>query len=311
MPAVEYSQLPALRGAIDLHRALHKSFRLPRPAADMVVRGVKFGRCPGQAGLRKRIAREIASEADGVERIPEDRGYQCYAPGHFPGASEALIHADGLFAKIEESGGVEETLRTAKKNFLLSVVKGEGFLDHPEILQFMISRPVVDLAALYFGAVPVLSSASLWWTPPNDTVEKSQLFHRDGEDTRQLKFFFNVREVTEQTGPFTLLPADRSAEVKRTLGYNTGRLGDDDVVKAAGGEESLIKVMGPAGSGAAVDTSRCLHYGSRGNTVGRLLIMFQFTSFFAPKSEAPDWAAGIARTGLELDDVQKLVLGIG
>ncbi len=311
MPAVEYSQIPALRGAIDLHRALHKNFRLPRQAADLVVRGVKFGRSPGQAGVRKRMAREIAAGSGGLERIPEDRGFQCYAPGHFPGASEALARADGLFAEIEGSGGVEDTLRTAKKNFLLSVVKGEGFLDHPEILGFMISRPVVDLATLYFGAVPVLSSASLWWTPPNDSVEKSQLFHRDGEDTRQLKFFFNVRAVTEQTGPFTLLPADLSADVKRTLGYNTGRLDDDAVVAAAGGEDALIKVMGPAGSGAAVDTSRCLHYGSRGNAVGRLLIMFQFTSFFAPKSEAPDWAAGISRTGLELDEVQKLILGIG
>ncbi len=310
MSAVEYSQLPALRGAIDLHRTLHKGLRLPRPAADMVVRGVKFGRCPGQAGLRKKLAREIASASGQIETIPEDRGFQCYESGHFPGSVEALARADSLFADIEDSGGIEETLRTAKKNFLLSVVKGDGFLDHPEILGFMISRPVVDPATLYFGAVPVLSSASLWFTPPNDTVEKSQLFHRDGEDTRQLKFFFNVREVTDETGPFTLLPADLSAEVKRSLGYNTGRLGDDDVVAAAGGEGALIKVMGPAGSGAAVDTSRCLHYGSRGNTVGRLLIMFQFTSFFAPKSEAPDWAAGVTRTGLELDEVQKLVLGI-
>lgn len=310
MSVAEFTALPGLKGAVDLHRMLHRGVRLPRVAVDAIVRGVKFGRCPGQASLRRRHASEIQQRFDSTQEIPEDLGYQRYDPGHFPGADDALAYADRLFAEIERSGGIEQTASSAKKNFLLSVVRGRGFLDHPEMLSFMISRPIVDIASRYFGSVPVLSSVSLWWTPPNDTVEKSQLFHRDSEDARQLKFFFNIRDVTEDSGPFTFLSADKSEPVKRALGYNSGRVDDARVIEAAGGEGAQIRMTGPAGSGAAVDTSRCLHYGSRGNTVGRLVLMFQFTSFFAPKAEAPAWAEGIGATGLELDEVQKLVLGI-
>lgn len=310
MSVAEFTQLPGLKGAIDLHRTLHRSFRLPRIAVDAIVRGVKFSRCPGQASLRRRYASEIDQRFDNALKIPEDLGYQRYNPGHFSGADEALAHAEELFAEIERSGGVEETAASAKKDFLLSVVKGDGFLSHPKILSFMISRPIVDIASLYFGSVPVLSSGTLWWTPPNNTVEKSQMFHRDREDARQLKFFFNVRDVTEDSGPFTFLSADKSDPVRRALGYRSGQVNDAKVIAAAGGEGAQIRMTGPAGSGAAVDTSRCLHYGSRGNTVGRLVLMFQFTSFFAPKAEAPNWADGIAETGLELDEVQRLVLGL-
>ncbi len=310
MSVAEFSQLPGLKGAIDLHRTLHRGLRLPRGAADVIVRGLKFGKSPSQAGLRRRKAEEIGRRCDPALSISEDLGYKCFESGHFPGAADALNYAEGLFAEIERSGGVEQTASSAKKNFLLSVVKGEGFLNHPEILSFMLSRPIVDIASLYFGAVPVLSSGSLWWTPPNDSIEKSQLFHRDGEDARQLKFFFNVRDVTEDSGPFTLLSAEKSEPVKRALRYRTGRVDDASVIEAAGGEDAQVRLIGTSGSGAAVDTSRCLHYGSRGNTVGRLVLMFQFTSFFAPKAEAPNWADGIASTGLELDEVQRLVLGL-
>jgi hypothetical protein len=168
---------------------------------------------------------------------------------------------------------------------------------------------VVDLATAYMGAVPVLSSARLWWTPPNDSVQQSQLYHSDGEDDRQLKFFFNLFDVTEDAGPLTFLPADVSAQVRRRLGYVSGKL-DDETIAAAAGSLDPVRATGPAGSGVALDTSRCLHYGSRRNTVGRLVLMFQFTSFYAPRSERVAWVDGIDRTGLEVDDVQRLALGL-
>jgi hypothetical protein len=173
----------------------------------------------------------------------------------------------------------------------------------------MVSRPVVDMASAYMGTVPVLAAARLWWTPPNDSEQQSQLYHRDGEDDRQVKFFFNVHEVTERAGPLTFIPAGRSDGIKDAIGYVSGSIDDGDIARAGGpGEE--VRALGPAGSGVALDTSRCLHYGSRRNEVGRLILMFQFTSFYAPKAEHVAWASGIAGTGLDLDDVQKLVLGI-
>jgi hypothetical protein len=304
-----YAAIPGLKDPVGLHRVLHGRLHLPHNAADAVVRTVKYGFNPAQASIRRRLARKIAAEAAPDERIAEDRGYLTFAPGHFPGAATALDRARTRFAELSKDGTIEETRRTARKKFLLSVITRSAFLDYPEILSFMISRPIVDLVSIYMGAVPILSSAKLWWTPPNDTEQQSQLFHRDGEDDRQIKFFFNLFDVTEQMGPLTFLSADVSESVMRRLGYNLGKM-SDEAIDDAGGRGNHIVATGPAGGGVALDTSRCLHYGSRHNTIGRLILMFQFTSFYAPKAERIPWAAGIGRTGLEPDEVQKLVLGL-
>ena len=71
-----------------------------------------------------------------------------------------------------------------------------------------------------------------------------------------------------------------------------------------------MKATGPAGKGLMLDTSRCLHYGSRGNTIERLVLMFQYTSFYAPKSRWPDWANALAGRDIPLDRFQKLALGL-
>lgn len=305
MTAATYSELERLRDAVELHRMCQKKLHLPRPLADSVVRGVKFAVNPRQHRLRRRVAGEIAANRRSAQEIPRHAGFLRFEPGHFPDAPAALEHAHALFLACEADGIIEKTQQSAKKNFLLSIVKGEEFLAHPEVLRFMISRPVLDLASIYLETVPVLSAASLWWTPPNQSTRQSQLFHRDGEDTRQLKFFFNVSDVTSQAGPLTFLAADVSDKIRRKIGYNTGRL-TDEAIDEAGGAGNYITLTGPRGSGAALDTSRCLHYGSRGNAVGRLILMFQFTSFYAPKAETPHWS-GIG-SDLDLDEVQKLAL---
>lgn len=309
MADIQYVEVPKLTRAIELHRVLHGRLRLPRRTADMIVRGVKYGFNPSQAGIRRRLARTIAEGLPESRRIPEEEGYLLLPPGHFPAARPALEAARARFESLSRDGTIEETRRVAKKQFLLSVISGTAFLEHPEILSFMVSRPVVDMASVYMGAVPVLSSARLWWTPPNETLQQSQLFHRDGEDDRQIKLFFNLFEVTRDMGPLTFLSASVSEAVKRKLRYNTGEL-TDDLIEDAGGRGKHIVAAGPAGSGVALDTSRCLHFGSRNNTIGRLILMFQFTSFYAPKAESLPWGKDIGRTGIRLDEVQRLVLGL-
>lgn len=298
-----------LKDAPRLHRILHKNLHFPRSAADIVVRGVKLAINPRQAAVRRRVAEEVRASGADTPWISEDDGYLLFCRDQFAGAADALAAASDLFAERARHGAVEDVQRTANKRFLLSIVAREEFLKHPEILSFMISRPIIDLASRYFGSVPVLSSASLLWTPPNDSLEKSQLFHLDGEDDRQLKLFLNVSDVMEDAGPLTFLPAKISAQVMRRLRYDHGRL-TDSYIENAGGTGSYVRITGPAGSGVVLDTSRCLHFGSRNNSVGRLILMFQYTSFYAPKARAPNWASGIEQTGLVLDEVQRLVLGL-
>jgi hypothetical protein len=98
----------------------------------------------------------------------------------------------------------------------------------------------------------------------------SQLFHVDPEGLTQVKFFINVFDVGEGEGPFTFIPADETARIIYEVNLlrqqhgkqHAGRYLDDEI-SAVGADGSIVRVTGPRGSGVAVDTSRCLHLGSR------------------------------------------------
>ncbi len=155
----------------------------------------------------------------------------------------------------------------------------------------------------------MLSRADLWWSPPNESKAESQLYHYDGEDKSQLKIILNVGDVDENTGPFTFLTAVASEQVGKTRRHSA-RL-DDDAVENTVGRDAVTPLIGPAGTVGAVDTSRCLHFGSRGNSRERLILMLQFTRFLAPKALFPSW--DVPAMGLradELDETRKMVLNV-
>ena len=98
----------------------------------------------------------------------------------------------------------------------------------------------------------------------------SQLFHVDPEGLTQVKFFINVFDVGDGEGPFTFIPADDTARIIRDVNVlrqqqglaHQGRYLDEEIT-AVGASGAIVRVTGSGGSGVAVDTSRCLHMGSR------------------------------------------------
>ena len=59
-----------------------------------------------------------------------------------------------------------------------------------------------------------------------------------------------------------------------------------------------------------VDTSRCLHYGSRFNKRDRLVLIIQFLTFHSPYKSNDCFQVSPGTMGIELDAVQKLALGL-
>jgi hypothetical protein len=104
----------------------------------------------------------------------------------------------------------------------------------------------------------------------------SQIYHLDPEGRRQAKLFLNLRETGPDEGPFTFIPASDSASLVKAIkrrrstdasdtdevGVVQGRYFDRELADV-GGLAKAISVMGPTGSAGLVDTSRCLHCGSR------------------------------------------------
>lgn len=161
-----------------------------------------------------------------------------------------------------------------KQSFLRYLLNDDDLRRNPELVDFALSEQMLGPATQYLGMVPFLTRVDLMYSLPRDTDENiaSQLFHLDHEGLTQLKVFINVYDVGEAEGPFTFIPADTTERMLREVRQLRRRQGHVDVesrryldeeIAAAGGRDATVSLTGPAGSGVALDTSRCLHLGSR------------------------------------------------
>ena len=293
-----YTETQRFNAAFDLHRLLRRYSFMPYKAVDRLVRAVNRAWNPTQAKVRRAAAGAPASLS-----VRDDLGYRRLSPGELPGSEAVVAACQALFEKKRSAWTGDPG--STKEGFLISLVKDGAFAQHPAILSFLISDPVLDVVSAYCGSVPRLSTARLWWSPPNESMVRSQVYHVDPEDDRQLKLFLNVFDVDDEQGPFTLVPAQQSQEL---LARANGRQRhfDDAVLEAAGAEP--VTLTGPTGSGAFVDTSRCLHYGSRGNRRDRVVLMAQYTDFYAPGVRAASWAKAVNEAGMVLSAREKLAL---
>lgn len=297
------------RRAARYHRILRHRLAVPRSVANPIMRGLKHIYNPSETAERTDMARGMGTPDAAGQALARD-GYVTFARDAFPDLQRALAkHSDRLKAVISDAE--QRSLNaSANKSFLITVLRDEAFFEFPEILQFAISRPVLELTARYFGRAPLLTAVSLWWNPPNTTQHQSQLFHCDGEDARQLKFLFNVTDVTPESGPFTLIPAGMSEHIRTTRNVVAGNKVDDQVIEAAGGMADCVTVTGEAGEGACVDACRLLHYGSRGNTATRVMLMLRYNDHLAPNVDVPDWHLRAGELTGQFDDLQRLALGL-
>jgi hypothetical protein len=120
--------------------------------------------------------------------------------------------------------------------------------------------------------------------------------------------FINIFETTEEQGPLTFIPAEVSEQVQKSIG-RVSRISDERIYEA-GARNREVKLIGSAGSGAFLDTSRCLHYGSRFNKRDRLVLIIQFLNIHTSYQSSAPFQVPPNLPGLCLDPVQKLALGI-
>ncbi|GMQ82806.1 MAG: hypothetical protein BMS9Abin05_2268 [Rhodothermia bacterium] len=189
--------------------------------------------------------------------------------------------------------------------------------DNAELLEFALSRPVIEAVTGYLGVVPILRGLEIFLSTSNESIESRQMFHIDYDDFHQIRCFMNVVDVDEGGGQFTFVSVDKSKEIRVRLGHRwrDRRLTDKEVLGLFQIDE-VVKLVGRAEGGGMVDTSNCLHYGSRARTGERLVFMFQYTTY---PNVAVDKSSRSGRDGLPLyhfpvarvgsDPMKKALLG--
>lgn len=293
-----------------LYRWLYKRLFLPRNAVHGLLSTAKQLTIREQVRQRRQLAGSLAQSQPGSICLTESDACQLFQPEQLPGARETAERCVELYRQFCAGGGDKEVLqRNPSKRFLLSVIAGNEFAGQPELLRFMVSRSLLDTVSCYLGTVPVVEGAALWWTPPNESVQSSQAWHIDELAQRQVKVILNCMEVTENQGPLHFLPADISEQVRKLAKHHRGRL-SDDWIDRADATQYVRNATGPAGSGIIFDSSRCLHFGSRGNLRDRLVLTFHYLPLDAPTETRYNLRLSRLPPGCEdLDEVQRLALG--
>lgn len=220
------------------------------------------------------LERQAIALANGVTPaniwIDEDKGFTAFS------ASEIGLESEvEKIARLAATWQKDPSRSDSDKPFLRNILRSQDLFDYPEIVRIATHDQLFGTVTKYLGQVPWLVALQLWWTPPNQTAMRSQLYHYDHRDTRQAKIFINLNDVGETSGPLHFLPAISSLKVNQKIGYSQDDYTDEQVESCCSKDE-VVRTIGPVGSGFIVDTARCLHYGSRGNINDRLILMISF-----------------------------------
>ena len=248
-----------------------------------LLQAAEFISSPIDHQTRRSVAQPYVERAAPPVMEPA-RGFGLTSVDKFENFDAVVSSARAIFerkkAVIDEEVAAFPTLDEAhqkrylkrKDRFLRNLLNDEDLRRNPLLVDFALSDAVLGMATRYLGVVPYLCRVDLVYSLPRPSADNiaSQLFHVDPEGLTQVKFFIHVYDVGEPEGPFTFIPADETARIiaavrdlRRSQGKpHSGRYLDEEI-DAVGGTASIVRLQGPTGDGIAIDTSRCLHMGSR------------------------------------------------
>jgi hypothetical protein len=201
---------------------------------------------------------------------------------------EGLIEAGSLAALDRATGSIGEqtgggSVFGGNKDIwrhMLDAEMVDGSLpgDSP-FARFALQQPLLAALAEHYGELPRLDYVSVTYSGPVEgELRFSQLWHRDYDDTRVVKLFVYLTDVGEEDGPFTFLPAPESDKV----GFSRRSHRPDAAVAAHADLGKAVRMTGPRLSAFLVETSRCLHMGSR-VAAGHERLMYTATFISSPR----------------------------
>ena len=250
-----------------LHRARYSSAGRAMLAVTDVVAS------PRDA-IQRRNAASTYNRQHANRQLDRRDGYAVLPPGSVANTDEIIALSLRLFEDKQREAEAEAAAsgRSKKWAFLRSILTNQDLARNPKLVDFALSDPLLSLVTNYLGTIPHLNRIDLLYSVNHggEDAISSQIYHLDPEGTRQAKLFMNLRDVGPNEGPFTFIPASETTRIVNAIKKErpadtemaAGRYSDDEL-EAVGGLAKAIAVDGPKGSAALVDTSRCLHFGSR------------------------------------------------
>ncbi len=172
----------------------------------------------------------------------------------------------------------------AEQVFGRSLLSGHFFersLNSPGVRAIQADPLLADVAKHYLGSNAQLITTRVWWSFPTSASTEADRslasldkFHFDLDDWRMLKFFFNLVDVDEGTGPHVFVKGSHNK--RKTKHQYTLLVGHqaDEVLDYYGADQA-VTLTGPAGSGFVEDPFG-FHMGTVPVTKPRLMMEVGF-----------------------------------
>ncbi len=191
---------------------------------------------------------------------------------------------------IAERAGVRKTGEGAYRSYFQDVWTPADLVKYPSFLDFATSTDILSVVGRYLQSVPALSTtlpsgirfveSNAQFDDQPDTPHDSQLYHLDYYSLPNVYVLVLLRDTTIEHGPWTFLPrsvtqkaADALGNWKRGVPYRFS----DEQVYAVADKKEIIEFAHPRGTVLFIESSGCLHYGSRNCVQPRFQLMYGYT----------------------------------
>jgi hypothetical protein len=237
-----------------------------------------------QVAARRALARSLSIDARTVEKALALASDGYVQVGDVCDAAALAALSEAGRAKLGRAADAAKRQLSTHKGFwtrLLDEDYRDGRLptDNP-FMRFALQPAIVAILARRLGELPRLDGVQLTLSQTaSSQLSYSQLWHRDYDDVRTIKLFSYLTDVNDAgDGPFTFLPGP----VSDRFGFSLKSHREDrEVLQRLNGEKPTA-VIAPRLTSFLVETSRCLHMGSR-TAPGHSRLLYTATYITVPR----------------------------
>ena len=244
----------------------HKTiWRLARTPAAGLIKALHRARVRPEINHRRALAQQVPKDSRFTALARDFRrdGYcrldDVVDAGLLAAAGTA---AQKKYARATQAAASQESTHKDFWTRLLDEDKVDGMLPaNNPFVSFALQPAVLGVLTEVYGELPLLDDVLLVLSrPTGKKLTSSQLWHHDYDDLRTVKLYIYLTDVVSvEDGPFTFLPVPASSR----LGGSWRSRRSDEEIAARVPAEAIVRMTAPRLSVFMVETSRCLHMGSR------------------------------------------------
>jgi len=221
------------------------------------------------------------------QRIEDDLGFTRF---EFKDQNSLQAVADHCKKHYSPDFILEKCNNSSKNNTLLSMPIDLTADGNDNIKALALSDHLIEPITNYLGSLPALIGSYVWFSPNDvDTpLVGSQYYHFDREDVKQIKCFIPLDDIGEDSGPLNIVSALESHKFLESWEDSGGQMSlkqrfTDDEVHTYVNRDQVVALTGSIGDVILVDTTNCLHFGSRRASKPKYHLTLHYVSAFSRK----------------------------